>query len=93
MKKEKEFEAKITNIDMETMKTDFKRLYDTAEKVLKDSTELTDGKISFSLDGGTEDFENYPERFEEIGNTVEELRSIMKVYRTEKATTKNLKQH
>lgn len=88
--KGKEFEAKITNIDMETMKTDFKRLYDKAEKVLKDSTELTDGKISFSLDGGTEDFENYPERFEEIGNTVEELRSIMKVYRTEKATTKNL---
>ena len=88
--KGKEFEAKITNIDMETMKTDFKRLYDKAEKVLKNSTELTDGKISFSLDGGTEDFENYPERFEEIGNTVEELRSIMKVYRTEKATTKNL---
>ena len=88
--KGKEFEAKITNIDMETMKTDFKRLYNKAEKVLKNSTELTDGKISFSLDGGTEDFENYPERFEEIGNTVEELRSIMKVYRTEKATTKNL---
>ena len=88
--KGKEFEAKITNIDMETMKTDFKRLYDKAEKVLKNSTELTDGKIYFSLDGGTEDFENYPERFEEIGNTVEELRSIMKVYRTEKATTKNL---
>ena len=88
--KGKEFEAKITNIDMETMKTDFKRLYDKAEKVLKNSTELADGKLSFSLDGGTEDFENYPERFEEIGNTVEELRSIMKVYRTEKATTKNL---
>ena len=89
-KKGKEIEAKITNIDMETMKTDFKRLYDKAEKVLKNSTELADGKLSFSLDGGTEDFENYPERFEEIGNTVEELRSIMKVYRTEKATTKNL---
>ena len=46
MKKEKEFEAKITNIDMETMKTDFKGLYDKAEKVLKNSTELTDGKGS-----------------------------------------------
>ena len=88
--KGKEFEAKITNIDMETMKTDFKGLYDKAEKVLKNSTELTDGKVILSLDGGTEDFENYPERFEEIGKTLEELRGIMKVYRTEKATTKNL---
>ena len=88
--KGKEFEAKITNIDMETMKTDFKGLYDKAEKVLKNSTELTDGKVVLSLDGGTEDFENYPERFEEIGKTLEELRGIMKVYRTEKATTKNL---
>ena len=85
--KGKEFEAE-DNIDMETMKTDFKGLYDKAEKVLKNSTELTDGKVVLSLDGGTEDFENYPERFEEIGKTLEELRGIMKVYRTEKVTTK-----
>lgn len=88
--KGKEHKDKITNIAMDTLEIDMPKLYKKVNKVIEDSTELNDGIAVLSLDGGTEDLENYPEIFTEISNSLEEVRNIMSSYRTNKATTKDL---